>query len=202
MAHDTILRDTDPRAPHRPSGRFLLRIDPDLHASLRDAARAAGTSLNDYCGRRLAAPGALMDPAAAAVVDRAGSILGDSLAGVVAFGSWARGDDSPASDLDVLLIADDRVAIARRLYRHWDAGPPLDWNGCRVEPHFVHLPPEDAEVSGLWAEAATDGIVIHEREFTVSRRLVSIRRRVLRGELSLHEAHGRPYWVGRAATDR
>ena len=180
----------------------MLRIDPELHLSLREAARTAGTSLNEYCARKLAVPGGLMDPAASEVVNRAGAILGESLVGVLVFGSWARGDDSPASDLDVLLIADDRVAIARELYRLWDAGPPLEWNGCRVEPHFVHLPSEEAAVSGLWAEAATDGIVIHEREFEVSRRLVTIRRRILRGELSLHMAHGQPYWARRGATDR
>jgi predicted HicB family RNase H-like nuclease len=36
------------------SGRFLLRIDPGLHAALRHAASASGQSLKEYCGRKLA----------------------------------------------------------------------------------------------------------------------------------------------------
>ena len=38
------------------SGRFVLRIDPGLHGTLRKAARAAGVSLNEYCARKLATP--------------------------------------------------------------------------------------------------------------------------------------------------
>lgn len=69
------------------SGRFVLRIDPQLHASLRRSARARDVSLNRYCTERLAAPHAELDPAAAAVLGRAASILGDDLLGIVAFGS-------------------------------------------------------------------------------------------------------------------
>ena len=44
------------RGRSRASGRFVLRIEPGLHEALRNAARASGLSLNDYCARRLAAP--------------------------------------------------------------------------------------------------------------------------------------------------
>ena len=136
-----------------------------------------------------------MDPAAAAVVDRAGAVLGDSLVGVVAFGSWARGEESSTSDLDVLLIAGEGVPVSRALYRRWDAGPGLSWNGHEVTPHFVRLPSEEAPVSGLWAEVARDGLILFERDLVVSRRLASVRRRIARGELSLRRAGGRRYWV-------
>ena len=183
--------------PHaRPaSGRFVLRIDPQLHASLRRAARARDVSLNRYCIERLAAPHAELDPAAAAVLGRAASILGDDLLGIVAFGSWARGESVAGSDLDVLLIAGDRIGITRGLYRRWDAHPPLRWGGRRVEPHFCNLPPEDAEVSGLWAEVSIDGAVLFDRRLAVSRRLARNRRRVLEGRISVRVAHGQPYWV-------
>ena len=178
-----------------PSGRFNLRIEPELHLSLRDAARAAGTSLNDFCARKLASPAGLVDPAAGAVVDRAGSILGESLMGVVAFGSWARGDEAASSDLDVLLVAGEEVSIVRGLYRSWDDGPALAWDGHEVTPHFVHLPSGSEAVSGLWAEVALDGLVLFERELTVSRHLADVRRRILHGELSYRVAGGQPYWV-------
>ena len=35
--------------PDLPSGRFLLRIEPGLHALLRDEAERRGMSLNEYC---------------------------------------------------------------------------------------------------------------------------------------------------------
>lgn len=178
-----------------PSGRFNLRIEPELHASLREAARDAGTSLNDFCAHKLASPGGLLGPAAGAVVDRAGSILGDSLMGVVAFGSWARGDETATSDLDVLLVVGEKVPIARGLYRRWDDGPALQWDGHEVAPHFVHLPSESEGVSGLWAELALDGLVLFERELAVSRYLADVRRRILRGELSFRVAGGQSYWV-------
>jgi len=183
------------RARKRPSGRFVLRIDPDLHASLRAAARAAETSLNDFCARKLASPGGLMDPAVAAVVGRANSVLGDSLVGVVAFGSWARGEEASTSDLDVLLIAGEGVPVVRALYRRWDAGPGLSWDGHKVTPHFVRLPSSRAAVSGLWAEVARDGLVLFERGLAVSRHLANVRRRIARGDLSLRKAGGQRYWV-------
>lgn len=189
MTSDTIRNE-------RPaSGRFVVRIDPNLHASLRENARAAGTSLNHHCARKLAAPRAPLDPTAGAVVRRAASVLGDSLLGVVAFGSWARGDESSTSDLDVLLITDDGVAISRSLYRQWDAGPELDWDGHEVSPHFARLPPESEPVSGLWAEVAMDGLILFERGLVVSRHLARVRRRMLEGEISFRVVDGQPYWV-------
>lgn len=190
MPHDTI-----PNA--RPaSGRFLLRIDPQLHASLRRAASAQDISLNRHCAEKLATPDAGLDPAAVAVLGRAASILGDALLAVVAFGSWARGEAAAGSDLDILLVADNQITITRELYQRWDDLPPLQWDGRRVEPHFCSLPPDDAEVSGLWAEVSIDGAVLFDRELAVSRRLARNRRRILEGRsISARVAHGQPYWV-------
>lgn len=178
-----------------PSGRFNLRIEPELHASLRCAARSAGTSLNEYCARRLASPGPALSPAAGAVVKRAVGVLGDSLLGVVAFGSWARGEATSGSDLDVLMITADTVPIVRGLYRCWDDGPALSWAGHEVTPHFVRLPSRGAAVSGLWAEVAMDGLILVERELVVSRHLAGVRRRILRRELLLRVAGGARYWA-------
>ena len=178
-----------------PSGRFVLRIDPGLHGLLREAAHAAGTSLNEYCARKLASPGAWLDEEASEIVERAASILGTSLIGVVAFGSWMRGEHDAASDFDVLLIAADDLPITRDLYRRWDEAPGLSWQGCEVAPHFVHLLPEGEVPSGLWAEVATDGMIVFERGLEVSRRLVEIRGRIANGDIVRHSVHGQPYWV-------
>lgn len=178
------------------SGRFLLRIDPGLHAALRRAASASGQSLNEYCGRKLAAPVGELSAfaAAAAAVTRSGAVAGDALVGVVAFGSWARSELHDASDVDLLVVVDRSLELSRTLYRRWDEDPVL-WDGRPVEPHFVTLPEPSAPAVGLWAEAAVDGIVLFARDLELQARLAAIRRDLIKGRVVRKTAHGQPYWV-------
>lgn len=177
----------------RASGRFVLRIDPGLHAALRSAADAAGMSLNEYCTRKLASEGVVWSPAVE-VVSRALSVHGARVRGVLVFGSWARGEAVAESDVDVLVVVDHAVALTRRLYHEWDQ-MPLEWEGHPVEAHFVHLPDAGARLSALWAEAAVDGVVLYDRGRDVSRRLVEIRDRIASGEMVRRRVHGQRYWV-------
>lgn len=179
-----------------PSGRFLLRIDPGLHATLRGAAAQMGLSLNDYCARKLASPGSSLVGAGGAIaaVQRAASQVGAALVGVVAFGSWVRGELRDGSDVDLLVVVDETVQLDRGLYRRWDE-VPVSWEGRRVEPHFVHLPPQGGAVVGLWAEVAIGGMLLFARDLELPRRLVGIRRVVAEGRVVRRYAHGQPYWV-------
>jgi hypothetical protein len=106
---------------NRASGRFVLRIDPGLHASLRRAAEAAGTSLNEYCARKLAAPGLNVSGPASVVMERAASEFGRNLVGILVFGSWARGEVRAGSDADVLVILGEAVPLRRLLYLEWES---------------------------------------------------------------------------------
>jgi predicted nucleotidyltransferase len=184
-----------PRA--RASGRFLLRIAPGLHEALRAAARASETSLNDYCTRKLAAPVggwiALRD--AAAVVERAAAVCGEKMIGVVVYGSWARSEMTDGSDVDVLVVMEPGTSPSRALYRAWDDERMVAWEGRPVEPHFVRLPDATDPISGLWAEVAIDGIVLFERELSISRHLARVRSEVAAGRLVRRFAHGQPYWA-------
>lgn len=136
------------------------------------------------------------------VVERASAVLGRDLVGVVGYGSWARGEASDLSDVDVLLVVGADRAITRELYRLWDVEPVL-WHDReaaeaqtrRVEPHFVHLPPAGEVPSGTWAEAALDGIVLFDPDLVVSRRLVEIRGSIVDGDVVRREVHGQPYWA-------
>lgn len=175
------------------SGRFVIRMDPHLHAALRAAAREAGTSLNDYCVQRLAMPGRGSVPAAR-VVQRAAAIAGASLVGVANFGSWSRGEAAAGSDVDVLIVVDASLPVTRELYHRWDAAA-CEWDGLRVEPHFAQLPAPDDRISGLWAEVALDGIVLFERGFELSHSLARIRSRILSGEVVRRWSNGVSYWV-------
>lgn len=180
--------------PDTPSGRFLLRLDPTVHAALREAARAAGVSLNDYCARKLAAPGLDVFGSATDAVTRAAKILGSRLVGVAVFGSWARDEMTAQSDVDLLIVAGPGVPITRDLYRTWDQ-TELTWDGHAIEPHFVRLPGAESEVSGLWAEVAVDGIVLFDRGLQLSRRLAEVRRRIVHGGMVRRTVHGQSYWV-------
>jgi len=182
------------RAQPAASGTFVLRLDPRMHAVLRGDAAAAGTSLNDWCGRVLAAPGGGGLEPAAHVVLALRARLGDDLVGVVAYGSFTRDELAAGSDVDLLVVLAPRVPITRALYRELDGVAPA-WEGREVDLHFVHLPKPDAAVSGTWAEAAVGGIVLHDRDLTVSRRLIDIRGRIAAGELVRRMAQGQPYWI-------
>lgn len=167
----------------------------ELHAALREAARSEGLSLNGYCVRQLTlavTPEAHRSRSGPGV-DRAVEAFGDQLVGVVAFGSWARGDVAEGSDIDVLVVLSGDVAIDRGLYRRWDA-VSVRARGLEVEAHFVRLPSSEERVTGLWAEVARDGIVLWERDYRVSRHLASVRARVLLGRFVRRTVHGQPYW--------
>ncbi len=164
------------------------------HAMLAAAARASGVSLNAYCVWKLTdvgAPGGLADERA--FISRAAAIAGDALLAVILHGSWARGDATPQSDVDLLVVVEPRVAPNRQWYREWDA-QPLTWQGRAVDPHFVH-PPAEGVLSGLWAEAAVDGIVTFDRDRRVSAALARIRRAIASGRFVRRVVHGQPYWT-------
>jgi len=183
----------------RPSGRFLLRVDPNLHAALKASARELGLSLNDYCARKLASPvdaAALADDGAA-LVRRAAAQHGPDLVGVVVFGSWARGEAGAASDVDLLVVLDPRLPLTRALYRVWDADAIL-WDGRPVEVHLVTLPAAEDPPTGIWAEVAIDGLVLFERGRRVSAWLGRVRRSIAAGRLVRRAVQGQPYWAREA----
>jgi HEPN domain-containing protein/predicted nucleotidyltransferase len=172
----------------------VLRIAPGLHAALRGAAAEAGVSLNDYCVRKLAAPVgdlAALEGASKAV-ERAASIFGERLIGIAAFGSWARRQAADGSDVDLLVVVEESVALTRELYRAWDASA-VTWEGRAVEPHFVHLPEENRVVAGVWAEVALDGIVLFERGLRISMGLSRVRRDIVGGRIARKVSHGQKW---------
>lgn len=177
------------------SGRFVLRIPPELHAALDDAARASGLSLNTYCVRHLATAGLgiVGDKDVTSLIGRARAVVGNALSGIVLHGSWIRGEATPSSDVDALIVVDSGTMLNRALYRAWDSAPIVTWRGHRLDPHFVHLP-EDGEFSGLWAEVALDGMVLLDRDWKLSSHLARVRRAVAAGRVVRRVVHGHPYW--------
>ena len=178
------------------SGRFVLRLDPDLHAALRREAAIRGISLNAHCVQRLTAPGGVLPgfEGAAETVRRATELMGESLVGIAVFGSWARGEAADTSDVDVLIVIDGDIPVTRDLYRRWDEAP-VAWDGRPVDPHFVHLLPQRRTPSGLWAEVAIDGIVLHDPHYRLFAQLAAVRRALAEGRLRRRTVHGVGYWT-------
>lgn len=177
-----------------PSGRFVLRLPPELHGTLRDAASRAGLSLNEYCVRALAAPGTDPTGPGAAVAARAVASFGPDLVGVVLYGSWVRGEATAASDIDALVVLDASRKITRALYHEWD-GEPLEHEGHAVEVHFVGMPPADGDPGSVWLEVALDGVVAFDRDGRIARYLGQVRRHIAAGDRVRRRAHGQPYWT-------
>jgi predicted nucleotidyltransferase len=178
------------------SGRFLLRMKPDAHARLQAAARESGVSLNELCSRRLHVPGpaVLVEDGAPVAVGRALALFGADLVGVLVYGSYARGDATPSSDVDLLVVIDASIPLTRSLYRDWDAAAAV-WDQRPTDPHFVHAPSRDRPAAGAWCEAAIDGVVLFERDGAVTRHLAAIRGDIAAGRIARRSAHGQPYWT-------
>ena len=187
-------RDTN--SSRRPSGRFVLRLDPELHARLRRDAREQGISLNDLCARRLAAPAVGVGARAELqdVGERARRTFGEELVAVAVYGSFARGELADGSDVDLLIVLEPGVELGRELYRAWDE-EPLTCEGRPVEVHFVHLPQPGELAGGVWPEIALDGLVLFERGLRLSTVLAHTRRAIADGRLVRRVAHGQPYWI-------
>jgi hypothetical protein len=167
-----------------------------------------GQSLNQLCvaklqanGRPYAGPGAA--PARAGLlhpdfVDRIVRRWPGNLAGLILFGSAARGDATEDSDVDLLLVMNPDIRIARDLYQLWDEfcreGSGAQDSG-RISPHFVSLPGSVREAGGLWYEVALDGIALWECDHQVSRFLGSVRAAMGQGKIQRRFLHGSPYWI-------
>jgi predicted nucleotidyltransferase len=179
---------------NHPSGRFVLRLPPPLHAVLAESARARGLSLNEHCVRSLARAEAVTVAALTDVIAKSLEQLGPAVVAVAVFGSWARGEAGPASDVDVLIVVAPDVEITRSLYTPWDH-IDVTIDGHRVEPHFVRLRAADDAISGLWAEIALDGAIVYDPALSLSRELARVRRAIVEGGLVRRSAGGRSWWT-------
>ncbi len=182
-----------------PVARVLLRLPADLHRSLTRAAEADGLSFNEFCVRRLRTPAQpqQMSAARTAVVHRAQAAFGPRLLGVLALGSWARGEAGAASDIDALIVIDPNTPLTRDLYRAWDRDP-LAVEGRVVDAHFAHPSPAGTTPGAVWCEAAVDGLLWYDRDGQIQQRLGEIRRAIAERRVVRSFAHGQPYWKGAA----
>jgi len=175
-----------------------VRIPPDLHEHVRRHAYENGISLNACCKRALEEYLAPERPAEHGVAGReqgwvhtAAAVIGDDLAGVVLFGSFARGEAMAHSDIDLLVVTEPSVLLARALYAKWDSVS----SDAAISPHFVHRPGKVFEAGSLWYEVAIDGIVLFEKDRLITGFLQSVRRAIADRLIERKDAYGHGYWI-------
>ena len=99
-----------------------------------------------------------------AVRDRLLDELGDD-AGIVLFGSVARGEADRASDLDFFVVVDDeRMAAQRAAHAIEDEMADERFDGDRYELHIVVETTESAVEHDHIREVITEGITLHDVE--------------------------------------
>jgi predicted nucleotidyltransferase len=125
--------------------------------------------------------------------------LGDRLVSLVLFGSVARGQARPASDIDLLVVAEGfprSLAERRRpLLASWEVVraarglPAVEWN-------LVTKSPEEARVrSPLYLDIVEDGILLLDRGGFFAAVLEGMRERMrILGSRRVHLEDGSWYW--------
>jgi len=192
------------------SGKFVLRLSPDLHKHLKHEAQLRGLSLNQLCVERLS----LNEPTSRSEIllpllkDLPMRLLSQRflesqnfrLEGVVLFGSMVRGGSTASSDIDLLLVLPKGSEATRELYSVWDerlGGKIRSLCSREVNPQFVSIPRDISDAGSLWLEVAHEGIVIWERDFALSTCLQALRKIVEKKTVVRKECHGQPYWIRR-----
>jgi hypothetical protein len=186
------------------SGKFVLRISPELHGKLKVAATRQGLSLNELCQGILESgfrPS--VQSGGESLASAIQSEFGESLQGILLFGSAARGEMTAESDVDLLVVV--KSAIERSLYRRWDdsEGIALATKSFAhpVNPQFVRLPARPADAGGIWLEAAIDGQILWSRDSRVPRFLVDVRKAIMAGRFQRALSHGHFYWIRKAEAE-
>lgn len=183
-----------------PSGKFVLRISPQLHRQLAREASRLGISLNQLCSNLLEKNPNLeglkrerfnfLDP----ILHETKQRFGKDLVGVAVFGSQVTGQATTGSDLDLLIVLALTVPIYRPLYSWWDEKITAP-GATIVNPHFVHLPPTPEEAGSLWLEVAIAHEVLWQRENQLGRVITKILDRIASDRLRRYWSNGQPYWV-------
>jgi len=180
------------------SGKFIVRIHPELHERLIRRAKDQGISLNKLCASLLddSSPnptGWIPQKLQQKII----KTLGADLLAIFVFGSRAKNTHTAQSDLDLFLVLKSERSIVRKLYFDWDemiaSEPQENWQ--IYSPQFVSLPQPPQSVGSLWLEVALDGILIYESGGLVSSIIKKLKTEIAEGAYERKLTHGQPYWT-------
>lgn len=172
------------------SGKFVVRVPPSLHRTLKQEALSRGESLNTVCNRRLSVDGGnehLQIFSLSRIIDEFAPL------GVIVFGSWVRQETTEKSDIDLLIVLPETETVDRDLYKRWDK---LELNP-KLSPQFAHLPDMESPLGSLWLEIALEGEILFEQNKIMQGCCRQIRSQIAAGKYQRKESHGQGYWVQR-----
>lgn len=134
-------------------------------------------------------------PGLSQAVERLHAALGGNLAGVVLYGSHARGEARDDSDLDLLVIARglparwyERSAYLNGLLSDIRHASPFSLMGRTPEELERHFP-------SLYLDIGLDGVVLYDRDGYTARKLHRIREIIHEAGLVREREHGEMKWV-------
>ena len=173
---------------------FILRSPQEVHNRLKEQAVLAGLSLNEFCIRKLMGSSQThFDFLPLAQIDTLCSFFQpEDLIGVLLYGSYARKEHTPQSDIDILIVLHSRKPLIRSLYTEIDSAAG---DLGKVEVHLSHLPTPELGLSSLWAEIALDGIVLYEKNLALTQVCQQLRKQIASGAYVRKITHGQAYWV-------
>lgn len=171
------------------SGKFVLRLDPQIHKVLKEEAKLKGCSLNTLCESKL--QGLTVSPWHE-ITSKIVKIFNPN--GIILFGSTARGEQKPSSDIDLLVVMPKSTLINRTLYYQWDK--EFQFND-KISPQFVHLPTR-SEIGSIWLECSIDGEILYDPKGDIKRSMQIIRQLISQGVYQQKISHGHSYWVRQA----
>ncbi|MGH7277912.1 MAG: nucleotidyltransferase domain-containing protein [Candidatus Rokuibacteriota bacterium] len=138
------------------------------------------------------------------VVGEYATALGDDLLAVALFGSVARGEAGPASDLDLYVVTRHRLSLlgdrrldgARARVRESAEYEALVAQGCRPHPAPIfHSAEELAGHPWILLDITHHGIILYDRDGRLTRELDAVRRRLDElGARRIERADGSWYW--------
>lgn len=188
------------------SGKFVLRLPESLHKNLRKVSERHGISLNELCKRELESA---MSPNRKINSENKNQLISDSLIekisevwkkellAIILFGSAVREELREDSDLDLMIVLKEDSPITRSLYKTWQEELSfLAEQGLHeVSPHFVSLSKNALSVGSIWLEVALEGQILWEKDFSVSRFIVSLRKLIAEGKIRRYYSENQAYWV-------
>lgn len=110
------------------------------------------------------------------------------------FGSTARGEARANSDIDLLIILNQKTAINRDLYKKWDELFKAD---LKYSPQFVHLPDTDSDLGSIWLEGSIEGEILYDPEFKTKATIQKVRSKIAAGNYQRKISYGQAYWIKR-----
>ena len=116
----------------------------------------------------------------------------NAIIGILLYGSYARGEATSRSDIDILVVLDSSVLIKRVIYSEIDSLSGMDQ---RYSVMLSHLPEPEKRASTLWLEVAQECVILSDQDHKIAKAIAFLQSLISKGKVQRKESHGQGYWV-------